>query len=468
MKNINYENYFIEVPLPKPLSKNETNELFHEMHQGNQEAKQKLIEHNIKLVFKSVRSRFKTVDYDKNDIVSIGIMGLIKAIDTFDLSKNSAFSSYAITCINNEILMFLRKLKKYENIDSLDKTINHDKDGNELKIEDIIPDDYNSIEKYFKDLENKENEEIIKIIIEKLSEKEQKIIKMRYGFYNNKIYTQQEIANSLNISRSYMSRLEKKIIKKLAVLFEKTEKEGIKPNKKEGKNMAKKLQTIYEYFNNYTKEEIDTTISKLTEEEKELIRLRYGNDLNNPTTSKEWNKEKNSKFYYNLIPLMKKMLADPNYIRNKRGRKPKKQENIEQPTFIKHVENKNTENELEAANKIIPTSIKNEETNPIILNDEINNENIKALEMFNNSNFIQMIKYYSPKEIMIISLKLGFVNGKYYQASEIATFLGIDAEEVINITKNLLLNYKEQVNKIIDNAILNATEENSNSKIKTP
>lgn len=195
--------------LPKTLSKYEVSELIEKIKQGDEKARKKLIEHNIRLVLYEVNHRFKSVEYDKNDLVSIGNIGLMKAITTFDASKKVEFSTYATRCIDNEILMFLRKLKKNQNVDSLDRIIRHDKDGNEKKLEDIISDDIDITESYT----DNETYQIIRQIVKDLPERDRQIIMLYFGFYNGKTHTQKEIAKELGISRSYVPRLIKKLLK---------------------------------------------------------------------------------------------------------------------------------------------------------------------------------------------------------------------------------------------------------------
>lgn len=197
--------------LPKPLSKQEVYELLEKIKQGDELAREKLVEHNIRLVLYEVTGRFKSVEYDKKDLVSIGNVGLMKAITTFDTSKKVEFATYATRCIDNEILMFLRKLKKAQNVDSLDRTIIHDKDGNELKIEYTIIDETDIVEEYT----DNETHQIIRQIVKDLPDRDREIIMLHFGFYNDKTHTQKEIADMMSISRSYVSRLITKIVKKL-------------------------------------------------------------------------------------------------------------------------------------------------------------------------------------------------------------------------------------------------------------
>ena len=209
---MNTDELFIDgYKLPKPLSKQEVYELLKKIKQGDELAREKFVEHNIRLVLYEVTGRFKSVEYDKKDLVSIGNVGLMKAITTFDTSKKVEFATYATRCIDNEILTFLRKLKKDQNVDSLDRTINHDKDGNELKIEDIIIDETDIVEEYT----DNETHQIIRQIVKDLPDRDREIIMLHFGFYNDKTHTQKEIADMMSISRSYVSRLITKIVKKL-------------------------------------------------------------------------------------------------------------------------------------------------------------------------------------------------------------------------------------------------------------
>ena len=148
---MNTNELFIDAnKLPQPLPKSQVNELLDKVKHGDEDAIKMIIEHNIRLVLYQVNNKFKSVEYDKKDLVSIGNIGLIKAVTTFDKSKNVEFATYATRCIDNEILMFLRKLKKDQKVDSLDKTITHDKEGKELKIEDTISDENDIVEDYEK------------------------------------------------------------------------------------------------------------------------------------------------------------------------------------------------------------------------------------------------------------------------------------------------------------------------------
>ncbi len=211
-----YELFIDNYKLPKPLSKEEINNLFKQAKNGSKDARNKIITHSIKLVLYEVTSKFSNVDYDKKELVSIGNLGLVKAVDTYDLSKKYEFSTYAIRCIDNEIIMFLRELKKNNSIDSLDRVVFSDKHGNELKLKDQISDDRDLVEEN----ETVETHEIIREIVMNLPNRDKEIIMLYFGFYNDKIYKQEEIANKLHISQSQISRLIRKIVKQIGKILE--------------------------------------------------------------------------------------------------------------------------------------------------------------------------------------------------------------------------------------------------------
>ena len=462
--------------LPKPLSKKEVYELLDKIKQGDEKARAKLVEHNIRLVLSEVTGKFSTVEYDKKDLVSIGNVGLMKAITTFDTSKKVEFSTYAIRCIDNEILMFLRKLKKYANDDSLDRTINHDKDGNELKIEDTLSDDIDIVEEYT----DNETHRIIREVVKDLPERDRKIIMLHFGFYNDETHTQREIAEMLSISQSYVSRLITKIVKRVGKILE---EKGLielrakdKPNhiskpkttKEEGgKKMARELQTIYQYFKDYTKEQVDAMLEKLSEEEKALITIRYGEDLNNPVSSK-LTKEQTDKFYGSLIPKMKRLLANPNKERKPRRKKLQASENITNNLGDAVVEpvRKITSQQIPESDELVEQQGSEEKASATNVGIMTKDDCLKILELLRTPSFNQMMSVLSVKESVIISLKLGYIDGKYFSTDSIAQFLGIEPQEVIDTTRKVLLLYKENINQFIDNAIQIATE--GENKISAP
>lgn len=193
---------------PKPLSAEEEKECFEKFKQGDKTAKDKLINHNLRLVAHIVKKYSGSGEAD--DLISVGSIGLIKAINSFEYGKGTQLSTYAARCIENEILMLLRLNKKHKSVFSLEESLGFDKDGNDIELADIIP---SSEDEIFKVVENSIlAEKILAIIESKLSPREASIIKMRYGIKGKPALTQREVAKALGISRSYISRLETKAL----------------------------------------------------------------------------------------------------------------------------------------------------------------------------------------------------------------------------------------------------------------
>ena len=201
--------------LPPPLPKEEEEKLVLLREQGNKDARNKLVEHNLRLVV-FLAKKYDESGYDLEDLVSIGTIGLIKGVNTYKLDKNIKLATYASRCIDNEILMFLRKNKRRKIEVSFEDSINFDSEGNELHLEDVLGTEDNLIEKEY---ENKVDKKILLDEIENLNDRDKEIIIMRYGLMNSEEYTQKEVADKLGISQSYISRIEKKVIKKLTNLL---------------------------------------------------------------------------------------------------------------------------------------------------------------------------------------------------------------------------------------------------------
>lgn len=201
---------------PKPLSEKQERDYLQRLKNGDQTARNRLVEHNLRLVAHIVKKYYGNQS-EQDDLVSIGTVGLIKAIDTFNPDKKIRLSSYASRCIENEILMHFRAAKKTAQDVSLNETIDTDKDGNPLTLMDIL-----SVEDHILDnLETKLNaKKLGKFIGEVLTEREKTVIVLRYGLNGKKPMTQREIAKLLNISRSYVSRIETKALKSLRKRFE--------------------------------------------------------------------------------------------------------------------------------------------------------------------------------------------------------------------------------------------------------
>ena len=197
--------------LPEPLTKEE--ELKYIL-QNDHESKQKLIEHNLRLVV-FLAKKYENTGVDLEDLVSIGTIGLIKGINTFNCDKNIKLATYASRCIDNEILMFLRKNKRRRTEVSFEDSLSYDAEGNELHLEDVLGTDEDVVTR---GLEEEIEKKLLYQEIEKLNARDKEIMVLRYGLNNHEEMTQKEVANSLGISQSYISRIEKKVINKLRLL----------------------------------------------------------------------------------------------------------------------------------------------------------------------------------------------------------------------------------------------------------
>ncbi len=197
--------------LPPPLSKEEELSYLIQFQNGDLGARDKLIEHNLRLVV-FLAKKYESSGYDIEDLVSIGSIGLIKGINTYKIDKNIKLATYASRCIANEILMFLRKNKRRKTEISFEDALNYDSEGNELHLEDILGTDEDIV---IKEFENAMDKKALTEEINKLDKRDKQIMMLRYGLNNTLEYTQKEVAEMLGISQSYISRIEKKVIKNL-------------------------------------------------------------------------------------------------------------------------------------------------------------------------------------------------------------------------------------------------------------
>lgn len=201
---------------PNPLSPSEEKEYIQKYTEGDLQAKHILIERNLRLVAHVIK-KYQSVDEDPEDLISIGTIGLIKAIVTFDPQKGNRLAAYASKCVENEILMHLRTRKKSSKDISLYEPIGTDREGNEIKLYDIIETDEEDIPER---VHLKENiHKLYEKVENELSQREKLVLKMRYGLYGGEEYTQREVARQLGISRSYVSRIEKSAVEKLRSFF---------------------------------------------------------------------------------------------------------------------------------------------------------------------------------------------------------------------------------------------------------
>lgn len=197
--------------LPPPLARDEETRLLEEYARGSQEARSILIERNLRLVV-YISKKFENAGVNVEDLISIGTIGLIKAVNTFKLEKNIKLATYASRCIENEILMYLRRTTKLKSEVSLDEPLNVDWDGNELLLSDILGTENDVV---YHRLEDEVNRNLLYGAMKKLEPREKELMEMRFGLKSGKEMTQKEVADKLGISQSYISRLEKRIISRL-------------------------------------------------------------------------------------------------------------------------------------------------------------------------------------------------------------------------------------------------------------
>ncbi len=198
--------------LPPPLSKEEEEEYVKMFLSGDMKARDKLIEHNLRLVV-FLAKKYENTKIDLEDLVSIGTIGLIKGVNTYQNDKNIKLATYASRCIDNEILMYLRKTKKKRTEVSFEDSLSFDSEGNELHLEDVLGTDEDIVTK---PLEDETDKRLMYEEVDKLKKRDKEIIELRYGLNGKKEMTQKEVANLLGISQSYISRIEKKVIRKLS------------------------------------------------------------------------------------------------------------------------------------------------------------------------------------------------------------------------------------------------------------
>lgn len=197
--------------LPPPLNSKEEEEALNKLSKGDNEARQLLVEHNLRLVV-YIAKKFENTCVGIEDLISIGTIGLMKAINTFNMDKNIKLATYASRCIENEILMFLRRSNRIKSEISIDEPLNQDGDGNELLLSDILGTEYDITSR---GIEDEVDKTLLRASIAKLSNREKDIMELRFGFQTGEEKTQKEVADMLGISQSYISRLEKKIISKM-------------------------------------------------------------------------------------------------------------------------------------------------------------------------------------------------------------------------------------------------------------
>lgn len=391
---MNIDELFVEAyDLPDALEKDQILELFKMMNLGDDSAREIIARHNILLVLNEVTNKFKNVDYDKKELVAIGAVGLVNAINTFDVTKGIAFSTYAVHCIDNEIYMFLRNSRKYMNNISLDMEVCFDIDGNSLCIKDSLVDDMD-IES---DYEQKELYGVLNKIVDNLPLKDRELVKLYFGFYG-RVYNQKEIASKMGISQAHVSRLITKIVVKIRKYMENNECISKRKKKigEKGKN-----RTIYEFLKDFPKEKVDALIMSLSYENYCTLVKRYGYNLENPVFNSLDSVDSN-KFYYLINRMRKKLAYD-------------KARNLDSNSLY-----------LEYGNV-------NGEVDVFTSKDYIKFKRLMKVELFT-----KLKENFTLTEAMIILLKYGYIDDKRFSNNVISSILGISDELVQDILNNVL------------------------------
>ena len=381
------ESFLSDYFLPASISDKELIELFKRYRNGDLEAKDIIVRYNIKFVIYYINKKYYTLWFDKNDLVQVGNIGLLNAVETFDISYNVKFSTYLSKCIDNEILRFLKSEKKHFYVDSFDNPICDDSD---FRLGETILDDF--------DLEgsiiNSELKDSILSEIENLPDNDKRILTMYFGFFDSERYTQLEIADMFSITHTYLSRKISKLVSDLGKnLSEKgyidISNKKVSISKKKKKNEKK---SIYESFLSYSKEEVDKAVSKLNDYDKKIIFLKYGDG--------------SSDYVSKLTPEQTKYYHD---------------------SIVRKIK------------RILKNSSLSEKS---IITSKIYEE---AVKLSKSEEMLNIFDEFSSDELIIVILKFGFINNQFFSDDVISNFLNIDVNKVNEVTKIVLSNYKDNI-----------------------
>lgn len=552
--------YLREIGRRPLLSLEEERKLAQRISQSDSYARKIFIESNLKLVV-SIARRYIGRGLSFLDLVQEGNLGLMTAVDKFDVNRGLKFSTYATHWIKQAItraiadkgrnvrvpVYIYEKIGAYKKaITNLETRLNRQPTINEIanemglsipevtklyklqsdtvSINTLIGDDEDTELENFIPASEETTEDVaivgtMQLQVRKLLEdcnlksREIEVLRLRFGFNDREPMTLEEVGKKFGITRERVRQIESKALMKIRrskhvkalaeymhnpdksleniEIFREKYRETGNQNKtflkedgqtqgKEKKEMSK-LQTVYQYFRDYTREQVDAMLEKLTEEERALITLRYGEDLNNPTSGKLSNEQTN-KFYGSLVPKMRRLLSNPNKERKSRKKeirtlnREQKQSIMEsvsgistgvteeplvesQKTSTSDIEmlnqNKESQSEYISVDSTISGDFETQDESKNITKEDCE----KVLGLLRTPTFNQIMSVLTVKEYVIISLKLGYIDGKYFSTDSIAQFLGIETQEVIDTMRKVLLLYKENINHFIDDAIEIVTEQ---------
>ena len=483
--------YYKDIEKFHLLSREEEVILAKRIANGDERAREELINSNLRLVI-SIAKKYLNSGMAYQDLIQEGNLGLIRATYSYDEKKGYHFSTYAtwwirqyiIRAIDNKLRIIrlpiaivekinqckkvtfdlTKKLNREPKLEEIAKAMNYslkkmkrlyELQYSMVSINTLVGEDEDSeLENYISSSETTLEEKVItkslkdeikKLFSEsKLNNNEKRVLSLRYGLDGTKPLTLDEISRVIGLTCERVRQIEARAlkllrkeqnIKEFAIYMEYPnqakeriddyQKNSFSNNRKKEDNCMRKVQSIYDLLNGYTKEQVDEMIKCLSEEDMELLKLRYGNDLENPVCTEISIKDKN-RFYSYLVPKMRRILL---YYKNERKK-------------VNTIINENKKNEVVQVNE-----------NNIKLKKETC---INLLEVLRTPSFEEMMKTLSVKDAVIISLRLGYIDGKYYSSDAIANFLDISKEEVMEITKKVLYLYRDYFNEYLDKLINNS------------
>lgn len=378
------------------VSKEDLVIMLREAKNGNIDARNQAITCNLGLVKYRVNIRFSFSQFDKEDLFSIGVIGLIKAVDSYDFNKGANFSTYAIKCIDNEILLVLRR--KHFEIESLD---NYHDEGDMYDF--LCSEGSTSTRVIEEEYEKKEMYNIIDSLVSELPEIDRQVVELYFGFYNRNEIQQKDIAKKLSISQPWVSRTLAKSLKTIKSKIEDmdniSEVKGFYDANQIPARYQVRSNSIYDFFHDYSKSVVDAMLTSLSKKERELVRLRYDKSRGKSVYQRFNSIEDYTTYYNTVVPKMKRYIEDI-ALREESG------------------------------------------------DDSFNIIDATQIELPNQELVNFVLEKYSRTEAIIVALKFGYYDGKHYSTNEIAHILKLDLPQVYDILKSTLEMYRNYLDSI--------------------